>query len=72
MKNPLNRDDFEVFLEQEANQHRMYPSDHIWRNIQQEIHGYKKWPALTVITLFVISALVVGISGRHSINKASV
>jgi len=60
MKNPLNRDDFEFYLEQEVNQHRMYPSDKIWRNIQQDIHGYKKWPALTVITLFVISALVVG------------
>ncbi|HWB26917.1 MAG TPA: hypothetical protein VG738_15645 [Chitinophagaceae bacterium] len=60
MKNPLDRDDFEIFLEEEVNQHRMYPSDHVWRNIQQEIHGYKKWPALTVITLFVISALVVG------------
>lgn len=60
MKNPLNNDDFEFYLEQEVNQHRMYPSDKIWRNIQQDIHGYKKWPALTVITLFVISALVVG------------
>ncbi len=60
MKNPLNRDDFENYLEQEVNQHRMYPSDQIWRNIQQDLHGYKKWPALTVITLFVISALVVG------------
>lgn len=60
MKNPLDKDDFEFYLEQEVNQHRMYPSDHIWRNIQQDIHGHKKWPALTVITLFVISALVVG------------
>lgn len=60
MENPLDRDDFEFYLEQEVNQHRMYPSDHIWRNIQQDIHGYKKWPALTIITLFVISALVVG------------
>lgn len=60
MKNPVNRDDFESYLEHEVNQHRMYPSDHVWRNIQQDLHGYKKWPALTVITLFVISALVVG------------
>lgn len=60
MKNPVNRDEFEIFLEEEVNQHRMYPSDQIWRNIQQEIHGHKKWPALTVVTLFVISALVVG------------
>ncbi len=60
MRSPLNIDDFESFLEEEVNQHRMYPSDHVWRNIQGEVHGYKKWPALTVITLFVISALVAG------------
>jgi len=60
MRNPLNIDDFESYLEEEVNQHRMYPSDYVWRNIQQDLHGYKKWPALTVITLFVISALVAG------------
>ena len=60
MRSPLNIEDFDNYLEEEVNQHRMYPSDHVWRNIQQELHGYKKWPALTVITLFVISALVVG------------
>ncbi len=60
MRNPMDIDDFESFLQDEVNQHRMYPSDHVWRNIQQDLHGYKKWPALTVITLFVISALVAG------------
>ncbi len=60
MKNPLNRDEFENYLEQQVSQHRMYPSDHVWRSIQQDLHGHKKWPALTIITLFVISALVVG------------
>ncbi len=60
MRSPLNIEDFDNYLEEEVNQHRMYPSDHVWRNIQQELHGYKKWPALTVITLFVISSLVVG------------
>lgn len=70
MKNPLNRDEFEIFLEQEVSQHRMYPSDQVWRNIQQDIHGYKKWPALTIISLFVLSALVVGtilIKPQHQI-----
>jgi hypothetical protein len=60
MRNPQNIDDFEDFLGQEVNQHRMYPSDAVWRNIHNELHGYKKWPALTIISLFVISALVAG------------
>lgn len=56
----LHNDDFENFLENQANKHRMYPSDHVWINIQQQIHGYKRWPALSAIALFVIAALVVG------------
>jgi hypothetical protein len=59
MRDPLHHEDFEDYLQQEVNQHRIYPSDHIWRNIQYELHGYKKWPALTVVTIFIISALVV-------------
>jgi len=44
--------EFESYLEKQANRHKMYPPDFIWRNIQEQLHGYKKWPALTVIALF--------------------
>jgi len=60
MGNRLYDNEFEQFLKDQAGQHRMYPSDQVWRNIQQEIHGYKKWPALTVVAVFIISSLVVG------------
>jgi len=51
--------EFEKYLKEQADQHRMYPSDQVWRSIQHEIHGYKKWPALTFISIFIISALVI-------------
>lgn len=51
--------DFKDFLQTETNQHKLFPSDKVWRNIQQEIHGQKKWPALTIISIFVIVALTV-------------
>ena len=60
MDNRFYDNEFEKYLKEEADDYRMYPSDHVWRNIQQEIHGYRKWPALTAISIFVISALVVG------------
>ncbi|CAN5669401.1 hypothetical protein BH10BAC2_BH10BAC2_44770 [soil metagenome] len=60
MGNRLYDNEFENFLKDQANQHRMYPSDQVWRNIQGEVHGYRKWPALTVIAVFIIAALVVG------------
>jgi len=51
--------DFEQFLQEEVKTHRMYPSDHVWNNIRSEIHGKQSWPALTFISLFIISALTV-------------
>jgi hypothetical protein len=60
MENKMYQDDeFEQFLQDEVKQHRMFPSDHIWKNIRTELHGYKAWPALTFISLFIITALTV-------------
>jgi len=59
MKNPLHKDELEEFLQYQVNNHRMYPSDQIWRNIQTGLHGEGKWPALTYISIFIITALVV-------------
>lgn len=55
----FNDNDFKDFLQSETNQHKIFPSDKVWRNIQQEIHGQKKWPALTVISILIIVALTV-------------
>ena len=55
----MYQDEFEQFLQDEVKQHRMYPSDHIWKNIRTELHGNKAWPALTFISLFIITALTV-------------
>jgi len=60
MWNRFYDNEFEEFLKSQANQHRVYPADKVWRNIQREVHGYRKWPALTVIAVFIIAALVVG------------
>lgn len=57
MENQKYQDEFEQFLHDEVKQHRMYPSDHVWNNIRTELHGYRSWPALTFISLFIITAL---------------
>ncbi|MES2646898.1 MAG: hypothetical protein V4717_08500 [Bacteroidota bacterium] len=57
MKNNFNLDDLEDFLSDSAEQHRMYPSDKVWRNIDKELHGNKKWPALT-FAAFLTGALI--------------
>ncbi len=53
------QDEFEQFLQDEVKQHRMYPADRVWSNIRTELHGHRAWPALTFISLFVITALTI-------------
>lgn len=52
-------DEFEQFLQHEVNQHRMYPADHIWKNIRTELHGNPSWHALTIISLLIITSLTI-------------
>jgi hypothetical protein len=58
--------EFEKFLQDEVTQHRMYPSDKVWRNINKELHGEKRWPALTIVAIFLIFALTIStLLNRH-------
>lgn len=58
-KRQLQDDSFETFLQESVKGHRMYPSDQVWNQIRTDLHGNRSWPALTFISLFIISALVV-------------
>lgn len=60
MDRRYNQDnEFERFLQEELQDHRMYPADSVWKNIRNNLHGYPAWPALTVISLLVIVSLTV-------------
>lgn len=72
MDNEMYRDEFEQFLQDEVKQHRMYPSDHVWKNIRTDLHGYRSWPALTFISLFIITALTVSTLLSNHSNQAIV
>lgn len=52
-------DEFEQLLQDEVQQHRMYPSDHVWTNIRTDLHGNPSWHALTFISLLIIATLTV-------------
>ncbi|MFY8005833.1 MAG: hypothetical protein ACOVOY_01245, partial [Sediminibacterium sp.] len=56
-KRQLQNETFEEFLQESVKGHRMYPSDQVWNRIRTDIHGNRSWPALTFISLFIISAL---------------
>ena len=71
MGTEMKQDDLEQFLIDEVKDHRMYPSDQIWRNIQTEVNGHQTWPALTFISIFIISALTVStLLNNHPAEKS--
>ncbi len=60
MENNFNRnDELEQYLKDEAEGHKMYPSEYVWENIRTEIHGNPSWPALTFIAIAIILSLTV-------------
>lgn len=62
MNEELNTDEFESWLKNQADKHRMYPSDQLWRNINQQLHGNRRWPALTfgaILTGALVTAALI-------------
>ncbi len=60
MHDSNHTDEFEEYLRDQVSDHRMYPSDRVWKNIRSRIHTPKKWPALSFFSIVIISALVIG------------
>lgn len=60
MRSPFHNDNFEDYLQDKVQQHRMYPSDQLWRSIHEQLHENKQWPALTFISIIILAMLVVG------------
>jgi hypothetical protein len=58
MEDNFNQTDFEEFLKEQVKNHRMYPSDTVWRDITKNLHGDKKWPALTIAAFTLLSATI--------------
>ena len=54
-----HNDWLESFLQEQADKHRLYPSDQLWQNIQENLHGKRPWPALTIVALAILVALTV-------------
>lgn len=55
MENNFNEDNFEEFLQNQLHNHRMFPKDSVWREINIKLHGEKRWPALTFASFILVS-----------------
>ncbi len=57
MSEENNFDNLEQFLQSEADNQKMYPSDAVWSNISKQIQAKKSWPALTIISSIILATL---------------
>lgn len=51
-------DEFEQFLRDNADQHRMYPSDGVWSSIYRQLHARRRRIALGAMLFLAISGIV--------------
>lgn len=58
MEEEFYKDEFEQFLQQQANNHRMFPTDSVWLGIYKKLHGNKRWPGLTIAAFAILIATV--------------
>jgi len=51
MEGKKNDREFEQFLKENADNHRLYPSDEIWNRIHARLHPNKRWPLTALLLL---------------------
>ncbi|HEY8398186.1 MAG TPA: hypothetical protein VIK80_09610 [Flavihumibacter sp.] len=57
MEQQFFEDEFEQFLRENADEHRMYPSEGVWTNIYRKLHPGKRRIMITILLLLVLSGL---------------
>jgi hypothetical protein len=71
MEGSYKNKEFEQFLKENANQHRLYPSEKVWESIHARLHNKRRWTALALFLLFlsISSVSVVMFSPETPSNK---
>ena len=51
MDGKINDREFEQFLKENADNHRLYPADSVWESIHARLHPKKRWPLTALLLL---------------------
>lgn len=68
-RDDFNFGEFEQYLQEHVKNHRLYPSENIWQNIDKELHGERQWPLLTLIGLITFVSII-SLSISYQPNKS--
>jgi hypothetical protein len=53
MESNEHKEGFEIFLKEKADSYKMYPSEKVWANLNDQLHPRKKWPYFVVAAIFL-------------------
>ena len=70
MDGHLDNNEFEIFIREKADQHRLYPNDKAWDNIHSRLHTRKRWMAGAMLLLFISAGLVTWVMNESGESKA--
>ncbi len=69
MENKFNNRDFEQFLQKNADQYRMYPSEKVWKGIHHNLHTRHRWYglglALLLFTAGTVTWIMLGFADKN-------
>jgi hypothetical protein len=57
---------FESFLKEKSDQHKLYPSERVWKNIHRQLHPRNNWPYFVALLLL----LGIGITGKYYLENS--
>lgn len=59
MERNFYNEEFEQFLKQKSDQHKMYPSDRVWNNVYNSLHTTRRWLGLGFLLLLITGTTLV-------------
>ncbi len=63
-------DEFEQYLKESTEQHRMFPSDKVWKNINRQLHTNRKWYGFWLgVMLLMSGAAVTWVMREYPVNN---
>ncbi|MGQ0740474.1 MAG: hypothetical protein ACT4OJ_15600 [Bacteroidota bacterium] len=74
MESNFNNRDFERFVQQNADQYRMFPTEKVWKGVHQALHSRRRWYGIGLALLLITTAVVTWVMlspGNRENNLAS-
>jgi hypothetical protein len=73
MESNFNRREFERFIQDNADQYRMFPSEKVWKNVHNALHTRRKWYGIGLFALLLSTVTAVtAVMMSYPVPKRSV